>query len=171
MQRRLRQLEDFQRLVVQKMEAEEDASEEEPVGEGSGTLTGGIPSPGATGGGLSVAALRSRWEAPPSPIKVPMQSVPQVQLSSRPFGDQDGASGSRTGRPAVSPRKDPLAGLMPPGLSLGMTPPMWMASGIPGPIPSGAVAPMPVNPKLDPPPRFNGGKQPGVRAWLQSMER
>ena len=118
-----------------------------------------------------MAALRSRWEAPPSPIKVPMQSVPQVQLGSRPFGDQDGASGSRTGGLAVSPWKDPLAGLPPPGLSLGMTPPVWTASGIPGPIPSGAVAPAPVNPKLDPPPRFNGSKQLGVQAWLQSVER
>ena len=38
-------------------------------------------------------------------------------------------------------------------------------------MPSAAGAPAPVNEKLDPPPRFNGGKQPGVRAWLQSVER
>ena len=150
---------------------EEASSEDELAGEGSGPLTGGIPGPGATGGALSVATLRSRWEAPPSPIKVPMQSVPQVQLGSRPFEERGGASGSRTGGLAVSPRKDPLAGLPPPGLSLGTTPPAWTASGIPGPVPSGVVVPTPVNPKLDPPPRFNGGKQPGVCAWLQSVER
>ena len=114
--------------------------------------------------------MRSRWEAPPSPIKVPMQSVPQVQLGSRPFEERGGASGSQTGRLAVSPQKDPLAGLPPPGLSLGTTPPAWTASGIPGPVPSGVVVPTLVNPKLDPPPQFNGGKQPGVRAWLQSVE-
>ena len=150
-QHRLRQLEDFQRLAMQRME-DEDPSEEEPAGEGSGPLTGGIPGPGATGGALSVAALRSRWEAPPSPLKAPMQSVPQVQLGSRPFEDRGGASGSQTGGIAVSPRKDPLAGVPPPGLSLGTTPPAWTASGIPGPVPSGVVVPTPVNPKLDPPP-------------------
>ena len=54
---------------------------------------------------------------------------------------------------------------------MGTAPPTWTASGIPGPVPSGVVVPAPVNVKLDPPPRFNGRKQPGVRAWLQSVER
>ena len=63
-------------MAIRRIEAEEESSEGALAGEGSGSQTFGITGPEAAGGGISVAALRSRWEAPPSPVKVPMMSAP-----------------------------------------------------------------------------------------------
>ena len=57
-----------------------------------------------------------------------------------------------------------------PGFTEWEATPTGAQSGI-APVPRGQPAVPVANLKLEPPPRFNGGRHPGVRAWLQTVER
>ena len=103
----------------------------------------------------SVDSLRAQWEGKRlgDVLKCPMQGVAPMQN----VGESSGPSSQG----------------------------LWAAAGLPpsakgaGTGEQGGIAPGPqgqpvvpvANLKLEPPPRFNGGRHPGIRTWLQTVER